>query len=269
MKQKITSITAQKRPGRFNVFLDGNYAFSVSEEVLVKFQLSKGKELDSTDLEEIFKADDLSKALNKALDYLSYSLRTEKETRQKLAKEGLEDDIIENVVKKLTKMKLLNDSEYAKSYVRTMAKTTDKGPRLIANSLKEKGINLCDTEDALLEYPAEMQLKNALKVAKKTVAKSKKKSFNECNQKITQALLNKGYSSELASQVRQSLNLTKDVDQEHENLRLETEKLWHKNSSIDLKKRRNKIKAALFRKGFDLYECDRILDELENTETEN
>ena len=82
-------------------------------------------------------------------------------------------------------------------------------------------------------------------------------------------MLNKGYSSELASQVRQSLNLTKDVDQEHENLRLETEKLWHKNSRIDLKKRRNKIKAALFRKGFDLYECDRILDELENTETEN
>ena len=120
----------------------------------------------------------------------------------------------------------------------------------------------------MLEYPAEMQLKNALKLAEKTVAKSKKKSFNECNQKITQALLNKGYSSELASQVRQSLNLTKDVDQEHENLRLETEKLWHKNSRIDLKKRRNKIKAALFRKGFDLYECDRIMDELENTETE-
>ena len=141
MNQKITSITAQKRPGRFNVFLDGNYAFSVSEEVLVKFQLSKGKELDSADLEEIFKADDLSKALNKALDYLSYSLRTEKETRQKLAKEGLEDDIIETVVKKLTKMKLLNDSEYAKSYVRTMAKTTEKGPRFIANSLKEKGYN--------------------------------------------------------------------------------------------------------------------------------
>ena len=214
---------------------------------MVKFQLSKGKELDSADLEEIFKADDLSKALNKALDYLSYSLRTEKETRQKLAKEGLEDDIIETVVKKLTKMKLLNDSEYAKSYVRTMAKTTDKGPRFIANSLKEKGISLYDTEDALLEYPAEMQLKNALKLARKTVAKSKKKSFNECNQRITQALLNKGY----------------------ENLRLETEKLWHKNSRIDLKKRRNKIKAALFRKGFDLYECDRILDELENTETEN
>ena len=96
MKQKITSITTQKRPGRFNVFLDGNYAFSVSEDVLIKFQLSKGKELDSADLEEIFQADALSKALNKALDYLSYSLRTEKETRQKLAKEGLADDIIKN-----------------------------------------------------------------------------------------------------------------------------------------------------------------------------
>ena len=75
-------------------------------------------------------------------------------------------------------------------------------------ALKEKGISLYDTEDALLEYPAEMQLKNALKLVEKTVAKSKKKSFNECNQKITQALLNKGYSSELASQVRQSWHLS-------------------------------------------------------------
>ena len=269
MNQKITSITAQKRPGRFNVFIDGNYAFSVSEDVLVKFRLSKGKELDAADLEEILKADNLSNALNKARDYLGYSLRTEKETRQKLAKEGLEVDIIESVIRKLTEMKLLNDSEYAKSYVRTMAKTTDKGPRVIANSLREKGISPYDTEDALLEYPAEMQMENALKLAKKTVAKSKKKSFNECNQKITQTLLNRGYSSELASQVRQTLNLTRDDNQEYENLRLLTEKLWHKNSRINLTKRRNKIKAALFRKGFDIYECDRILDELENAEADN
>lgn len=61
-------------------------------------------------------------------------------------------------------------------------------------------------------------------------------------------MLNKGYSSELASQVRQSLNLTKDVDQEHENLRLETEKLWHKNSRIDLKKGAIKSRLRFFAK---------------------
>lgn len=88
-----------KTPRSLQRFFRRKLCFFRFEEVLVKFQLAKGKELDSADLEEIFEADDLSKALNKALDYLSYSLRTEKETRQKLAKEGLEDDIIETVVK--------------------------------------------------------------------------------------------------------------------------------------------------------------------------
>ena len=44
--RQITAIVAQKRPGRFNVFLNGQYAFPVAESVLIKYRLYKGMEVD-------------------------------------------------------------------------------------------------------------------------------------------------------------------------------------------------------------------------------
>ena len=38
---QITKITAQKRRGRYNIFLDGQYAFPVSETTLVTYHLAK------------------------------------------------------------------------------------------------------------------------------------------------------------------------------------------------------------------------------------
>ena len=50
----ITKITTQtKRTDRYNIFIDEKYAFSVAEEVLLKFQLKKGKEIDSLLLSQI------------------------------------------------------------------------------------------------------------------------------------------------------------------------------------------------------------------------
>lgn len=38
MANTITKIEAQKRKGRFNVYVDGQYAFPISEEVLIKYR---------------------------------------------------------------------------------------------------------------------------------------------------------------------------------------------------------------------------------------
>lgn len=46
-------ITAQKKAGRYNVFLNGEYAFPISEETFIHFRLSKGMEITGALLEEI------------------------------------------------------------------------------------------------------------------------------------------------------------------------------------------------------------------------
>ena len=58
---KITKITAQKKAGRYNIYLNGKFAFPVSEEVLVKYRLLKGSELDDQQVATIKKADHQSR----------------------------------------------------------------------------------------------------------------------------------------------------------------------------------------------------------------
>lgn len=60
----ITKISTQKKnTERFNIFLDEKYAFSVDADVLVRFDLKKGKELDELDILEIQYGDDVQKSL--------------------------------------------------------------------------------------------------------------------------------------------------------------------------------------------------------------
>lgn len=83
----ITKISTQKKnTERFNIFLDEKYAFSVDADVLVRFDLKKGKELDELDILEIQYGDDVKKAFNRAVEFLSYRMRSEKEVRDHLKK---------------------------------------------------------------------------------------------------------------------------------------------------------------------------------------
>ena len=94
----ITKITTQKkRTDRYNIFVDEKYAFSVDEEVLLKFQLKKGKEIDSLVLSQIQFHDEIQKAFTAALDYLSYRMRSEAEVRLFLKKKEIEEPIINEV----------------------------------------------------------------------------------------------------------------------------------------------------------------------------
>ena len=53
---------------------------------MIKYRLAKGLELDKEMIEHLQQADLLSKAYNKALDHLSYQLRTKKEIKIYLTK---------------------------------------------------------------------------------------------------------------------------------------------------------------------------------------
>lgn len=80
----ITKISAQKRLGRYNIFLDNQYAFSLSEKTIANFVLLKGKELTDNDIEKIQKFDTDAKASELATKFLSYEPRTVYEVLQYL-----------------------------------------------------------------------------------------------------------------------------------------------------------------------------------------
>src|SRR5699024_8848112 len=114
--------------------------FAISEDVYVKFQIFKGKELSSQDIERIKQADNIQRAYLMAVNYLSYRMRTEMEIRTHLRKKELLDDIVEQVIERLYNEKLLDDTSFAITFVRDRINRTTKGPQVIRQELSEKGI---------------------------------------------------------------------------------------------------------------------------------
>lgn len=262
MAKKITAIATQKKAGRFNIYLDGKYAFPVSEDVLIKYRLAKGLELDEEMIEHLQQADLLSKAYNKALDHLSYQLRTKKEIKIYLTKLEVPENDQNQIISKLVKLNLLDDLAYAKSFVRTAANTTDKGPFVIAQKLKQKGVAEEFINEALIEFSFEQQVQTALKLAEKFVAKNKKLAFQALKNKLYQHLVTKGFSSETISLVLEELALKKDDTLQLEALREQGAKLLRRYQRYPQPERFFKLKQALYRKGFSLSEIERYLAEI-------
>lgn len=175
---EITKIEAQKRRGRYNIYLDGQYAFPVSEAVLVQFRLAKGMMLSQQQQEQIGEADQASQAYQLALNYLSHQLRTEFEIRHYLKEHDIPLAVRHSVVQRLQELRLLDDQNYADSYVRTAKLTTDKGPTVIRQKLKQKGVADLQIEAALDQYTPAEQVENGLKIAQKLAQHYQRQSFS-------------------------------------------------------------------------------------------
>ena len=138
----ITKISRQKNnPERYNIYLNEEYAFAVDEGTLIKFGLTKGKTLEQFDIDEIVYEDEIAKAFNKALNYLSYQMRSEQEVRKKLLAAEYGEAVVEEAIRKLEKLGFLNDESYSKALLETKKRTAKKGPRAIKQDLIKKGID--------------------------------------------------------------------------------------------------------------------------------
>ncbi len=262
----ITKITTQqKNKDRFNIFMDygkgEEYAFSVDSDVLIRFQLKKGLEIDDFSIIEIQFQDDIRKAFNLAVNFLARRMRSEKEIRDYLIQKEVEEPIINEVLHKLAAHRYINDEEYAFSFVRTQMNTTDKGPDLIRMELKDRGINEAIIKHAMAEYPKEDQVEKAIKVTEKLIKKSSKESQRIAKQKAEQFLLRKGYPFEVIHLALNEAETDKEQDEEMEAIRYQGEKAYRKYSKYSGFEYEQKMKQALYRKGFSMELIEKYLGE--------
>ncbi|MFP9129894.1 recombination regulator RecX [Niallia sp. BSM11] len=267
---KISKITRQKNlSDRYNLFTEKagkeEYAFSVDESILVKYQLRKGMELDPLLLNQIQYSDEIRKGYHTAVRYLTRMKRTEAEVRTHLRMKIEEDTVIAEVIRKLYEMKFLDDEDYAYSYVRTQKNTSDKGPELIRRELREKGLGDELISKALVELPFDVMLANAEKIAAKALSSNKKNSFKMAKQKVEQTLTRKGYPGSVIKEVKLSLDETGEED-ELAALRVHGEKAQRKFSAYTGYEFKQKMKQFLYRKGFSIELIQKYLDELESFE---
>lgn len=267
----IAKITTQKKnTERYNIFFDygkgEEYAFSVDQDILISFQLKKGMELDELDISEIQFEDEVKKAFNLALNFLSYRMRSTKEIIDYLKKKEVDDPIIPDVIHKLSEYKYINDEEFAKAYVQTQINTTTKGPEVIKKELFEKGIEQDVLTKSLTLFTLDEQVEKAIKLITKTIPKNNKVSERQTKQKLEQTLVRKGFTWEVIQIAMEEASTEKDTDEEWEALSHHGRKAHRKYENLDGWEYEQKMKQTLFRKGFELDMIEKFINHIKDGE---
>lgn len=261
----MLTITAIKQlKNRYQMILSNDEKVTVSEDTIVAFRLLKGQELSEEEVQAVKEHAGFQVGLERALNYLSYQLRTEKEINDYLIKQEIEYAQRQQIKEKLKELNLLDDQIYGDSYVRTQIRIGDKGPAVLRQKLKQKGLSDEHIDHALeSNYDYETQLAMALTVMEKLEKRQHHKSHREIKQKLQQGLMTKGFSSDVIQEALASRSEEFDEAAEEEALVYLGEKLWLRHQKLPLPKRRLKVKQGLYQKGYALDLIEKFLTEKE------
>lgn len=256
----VTKVSAQKRPGRYNIFLEGKYAFSVAEKTLTNFVLLPGKELTSQQIEKIKQYDADAQASNLAARYLNYEPRSIYELLTYLKKHQITSEAAKAAVQELTDLGYLDDREYCRLFIKNNLQVGKSGPRDLERKLRQKGVAPDLIEETLAQVTADDWLKIGTKVIKSLPRQLGRYSYSELKRKMQTRLLSHGFTSELARAVISQSNLQADDQLQQQALIKQGLKAYRRYRNLPLSQRRYKTKNYLFQHGFQSGEIDLFLD---------
>ncbi|MBI9048644.1 MAG: RecX family transcriptional regulator [Anaerolineaceae bacterium] len=204
MSNKISAITAQKRnPNRVNIYIDGSYRFSLSR--IVAAWLKVGEILDDIKIEKLQSHDEYEIAFQRAARYLQYRARTTYELNKKLLDLGFSDEVVENVIRRCNELQMLNDEDFAASYVHFRITHRPRGRRLLVHELKSKGIKDEIIQSALSDITDESQL--AYDTAKRYIRRVQALPYDQFQKKLIGYLNRRGFAYQ---ECRQTVRLVWD-----------------------------------------------------------
>jgi len=201
----ITSVEPQKKnPKRFNVFLDGQFAFGADEDLIVNFRLIKGKEIESQDIEKLLFESEVGKLMERMYNLFSIRQRSEKEVRDYLKnksfkqvqkdKEPISDVVIDEAIRVFKDRGLINDLEFAKAWIESRRLSKQKGPQVLKAELYQKGIDREIVEETVgsleMEVGDEELAEQALEKKFKAFKNLEKPEFKK---KASEFLLRRGF----------------------------------------------------------------------------
>ena len=208
MQKIITKIEAQKKKeNRVNIFINEEFAFGCSSELVYYHNLSKGKEVNVDELKELILEDNYITGKTKALKYLEASLRSEHQVREYLEKREYEESVIDRVVEFLKEYKFIDDTYYAKAYATQNIRS--QGKNNIKYKLMQRGIGEEIIVKTLDDIPSEEEYNTALKLAEKRCAVlcKNERDLWKIKTKLNTFLLSKGYGYDTVKSVIDKLEI--------------------------------------------------------------
>ena len=236
---------------------EGKYNFS--EETIIKYSIFKGREFNKLEMDEILEEEESNSLMNKAINYLSYQARSEKEIIKYLIDKGSTEDLALKICDKIKELGYIDDNALAKSMLDYTIRTS-KGPRVLEDKLSKKYLDEELTSKIVKSYTEEMEEDVLEDLLIKILPRYR--SYPKKKQKllIYQKLLRDGFSSEV---VASSLNKVEFNDESDEELVKEIKSFIRKHEDNFDYNMKSKLISRLMNKGYEYSKINEALKSLE------
>lgn len=209
----VSLVQAQKKnPARCSVFVNDEFAFGCSMDVVLRFGITKGKTLTEQEIERVLAEEDVMRLKQTALRYATYKSRTAQEVRRKMLEKEFAPEEAEYAVQFLEEFGYVNDAAYTRSFIKEWQERKPSGMERLRQELLKRGISKFDVEDAFAEiFPKETakdaMLENALAAAEKKLRTLRGRPPEKQEQALIGYLQRQGFSWDI---IKQTLKTLKD-----------------------------------------------------------
>jgi len=149
--------------------------------------------------------DPYTRAKTIVYNQLAYSAKTRGQLRKKLQAEGFDAELIESLLDKFEAAKLIDDAEYAQSFVAQKSRTKKLSRAALRRELAERGVRGEEAENALAQRTDEQEREDAAELVRKKLRPGMDLSDRTKKDRVTRRLLGmlarRGYSSSVSMSV--------------------------------------------------------------------
>ena len=149
--------------------------------------------------------DPYTRAKTIVYNQLAYSAKTRGQLRKKLQAEGFDAELIEPLLDKFEAAKLIDDAEYAQTFVAQKSRTKKLSRAALRRELAERGVHGEEAENALAQRTDEQEREDAAELVRKKLRPGMDLSDRAEKDRVTRRLLGmlarRGYSSSVSMSV--------------------------------------------------------------------
>ena len=194
----VTALRATRR-GAVALHVDGEYVCVVGEAFVARWRLFKGRELADEDVAAIRRQSSAERVLGDAYRLLGHRARSRAELRRRLLQKEHEESVVDEAVARLVAEGLLDDAQFARSYVADKRALSGWGEQRIRRGLAELGVDAASADAALgaaTEASGDEELERALALLRGKGAP--RAPLEAARRRAYQALLRRGFAGGVA-----------------------------------------------------------------------
>ncbi len=204
---KITAIKQQVNlKGRYSIFIDNSYAFSLSGTALLESKLAPRQVLTPADVKRYKQLSQDDKTYAHALRYAAARLRSAWELQGYLQRKKIPPELSQGILDRLVELGFVNDEEFARSWVENRRLLKPISTRKLQQELKLKRIS-SDIIAEVLGANASASQEADQRPLRYLIERKRRQTRYQDDLKLMQYLLRQGFNyDDVKSAMRETPN---------------------------------------------------------------